>query len=235
MIKIYENRAIVNKEAGRQMIYFCLSSSSLSALPIKYFLNYSGRIREDCFSKRAALSVHPPTSSVSAKSGCIRLIHPQQNNTDDPKWNNDYNSAKYMNSCRPPKMPTTEDLERAERLHEVIEALCEVNRSIPVVVEGKKDLQALRRLGLSGDIIPLHGGKGLYEFSEELAEKFPKVILLPDWDTKGEALFTSLKENLHGHWEEYSAFRDLLRMICQKEIKDIEGIPKLLLRLEGSD
>lgn len=133
------------------------------------------------------------------------------------------------------KMPTTEDLERAARLHEVIEALCEVNKRFPVVVEGKKDLQALRKLGLAGDIMPLHNGKGLYEFSEELAERFSKVIVLLDWDAKGETLFASLTNNLHGHWEEYAAFRELLRMLCQKDIKDIEGIPTLLLRLEEGD
>lgn len=133
------------------------------------------------------------------------------------------------------KIPTTEDLDRAERLHEVIEALCEVNKRFPVVVEGKKDMQALRRLGLAGDIIPLHSGKGLYDFSEELAERFSKVVLLLDWDMKGDSLFASLTDNLHGQWEEYAAFRELLRMLCQKDIKDIESIPTLLLRLEGSD
>lgn len=133
------------------------------------------------------------------------------------------------------KTPTSEDLERAERLREVIEALCEANKRFPVVVEGKKDVQALRKLGLSGDIIPLHSGKGLYEFSEELAQRFPKVILLPDWDAKGETLYASLAGNLHGHWEEYSAFRDLFRLVCQKDIKDVESIPALLMRLEGTD
>jgi len=132
------------------------------------------------------------------------------------------------------KMPATEDLERAERLHEVIEALCEVNRRFPVVVEGKNDLQALRKLGLSGDIIALHCGKGLYDFSEELAEQYSKVVLLLDWDAKGDNLFTNLTSNLRGHWEEYAEFRELLRMICQKDIKDIESIPTLLLRLEGN-
>jgi 5S rRNA maturation endonuclease (ribonuclease M5) len=149
---------------------------------------------------------------------------------------NDYNMLmSVISSDHGDKMPTTEDLERAERLHKVIEALCEVNKRFPVVVEGKKDLQALRKLGLSGDIIPLHSGKGLYEFSEELAERFAKVVLLLDWDAKGETLFTSLTDNLNGHWEEYAAFRELLRMLCQKDIKDIESIPTLLLRLEGSD
>ncbi|MDP2156224.1 MAG: hypothetical protein Q8K68_00770 [Nitrospirota bacterium] len=143
--------------------------------------------------------------------------------------------ATMINSDRAHKMPTPEDLERTERLREVIEALCEANKRFPVVVEGKKDLQALRKLGLAGDIMPLHSGKGLYEFSDELAERFTKVILLLDWDAKGETLFASLKNNLRGHWEEYAAFRELLRLLCQKDIKDIESIPALLLRLEGSD
>lgn len=133
--------------------------------------------------------------------------------------------------CR--KIPTPDDSERAERLREVINALSEANKRFPVIVEGKKDAQALIKLGLVGKIIVLHSGKGLYDFSEELAEKFSRIILLMDWDSKGEMLFRSLSDNLNGHWEEFSEFRELLRMLCQKDIKDIESIPKLLLRLEG--
>ena len=140
-----------------------------------------------------------------------------------------------MNSNHYHKTPLPEDLERAERLREVMDALCDINNSVPVIVEGKKDAQALRRLGLAGEIIALHRGQGLYEFSEEIAEKFPSVVLLLDWDAKGEALFKSLAGNLHTHWEEFSAFRELLRMICQKDVKDIEGIPALLSRLEGTE
>lgn len=148
----------------------------------------------------------------------------------------DYNRTMHvMSSDHDHKMPTTEGLERAARLHQVIAALCEANKRFPVIVEGKKDLHALRKLGLSGDILPLHNGKGLYVFSEELAERFSRVIVLLDWDAKGETLFRSLTNNLSGHWEEYAAFRELLRMICQKDIKDIESIPALLLRLEGSN
>jgi 5S rRNA maturation endonuclease (ribonuclease M5) len=131
------------------------------------------------------------------------------------------------------KKPSPDDLERAARLREVIEALGEVNKRFPVIVEGKKDSIALRKLGITGSIIPLHSGRNLYDFSEELADKFPKVVLLMDWDTKGETLFRSLADNLPGHWEEFSAFRELLKIICQKDIKDIESIPSLILRLEG--
>jgi 5S rRNA maturation endonuclease (ribonuclease M5) len=133
------------------------------------------------------------------------------------------------------KVPSIEDIERAERLREVLEALYEVNKRVPVIVEGKRDTIALRRLGLIGEIITLHRGKGLYDFCEDIIERFSKVIILLDWDEKGESLYRTLAKNLSGHWEEFSAFRGVLKILCQKDIKDIEGIPKLLLRLEGNE
>ncbi len=132
-------------------------------------------------------------------------------------------------------MPSADDTERAERLREVLIALYEVNKRIPVIVEGKKDAAALKQLGLVGDIITLHRGKGLYEFCEDIAEKFARVIILLDWDEKGEKLNSLVAEHLRGHWEEFSAFRGIIKILCQKDIKDVEGIPKLLGRLEGDE
>ncbi len=106
-------------------------------------------------------------------------------------------------------MSSPEDIERAERLREIFAALYEVNKRFPVIVEGKKDAIALKKLGLTGDIITLHSGKNLYDFCEDIIERFAKVILLLDWDTKGEILYKSMGKNLRGHWEEFSAFRDL--------------------------
>lgn len=133
------------------------------------------------------------------------------------------------------KMPSADDTERAERLREVLVALYEVNKRIPVIVEGKKDAAALKKLGLVGDIITLHSGKGLYEFCEDIAEKFARVVILLDWDEKGEKLNSLVAEHLRGHWEEFSAFRGIIKILCQKDIKDVEGIPKLLGRLEGDE
>jgi 5S rRNA maturation endonuclease (ribonuclease M5) len=131
--------------------------------------------------------------------------------------------------------PSFDDIERAERLRKVIEALYEANKSIPVIVEGNRDLSALRMLGLTGEIITLHRGKSLYDFCSDIAERFQKVILLLDWDKKGENLNKTISIHLNGHWEEFSFFRELFKVHCQKEIKDIEGIPKLLRRLEGNE
>lgn len=132
-------------------------------------------------------------------------------------------------------LPSAIDIDRAERLRGVIEYLQEINRAVPVIVEGKRDASALRSLGLTGDIITLHNGSSLYDFCDDIAGRFHRVVLLLDWDRKGEDLNRVLSKHLSGHWEEFSSFRELLRILCQKEIKDIEGIPKLLKRLEGNE
>ncbi|OGW39903.1 MAG: hypothetical protein A2Y97_07200 [Nitrospirae bacterium RBG_13_39_12] len=132
-------------------------------------------------------------------------------------------------------IPSISDIERAERLKLVIEALYEINKKVPVIVEGKKDELALRKLGFIGEIITLHRGKSLYDFCADIEERFQKVIILLDWDKKGNILNKTLTENLKGHWEEFSSFRELFKILCQKDIRDIEGIPKLLRRLEGNE
>lgn len=138
-----------------------------------------------------------------------------------------------MNTDR--NTPSAEDTERANRLLEIIEDLYEINRDTPVIVEGKKDASALRSLGLEGDIVTLHNGKNLYEFCDDITDRFEQVILLLDWDRTGETLYRTLSEHLTGHWEEHAFFRDVLKILCQKDIHAIEGLPKLIMRLQGND
>lgn len=138
-----------------------------------------------------------------------------------------------MSLNRQKNMPSNSDTERAVRLREIFENLQDVNKKIPIIVEGKKDASALRSLGLMGDVITLHNGQNLYDFSDDVTLRYSRVILLLDWDRKGDNLNKILSHHLKGHWEEFSSFRDILRILCQKEIKDIEGIPALLRRLEG--
>jgi 5S rRNA maturation endonuclease (ribonuclease M5) len=138
-----------------------------------------------------------------------------------------------MTMNRQRDIPSSIDRERAERLREILDALHEINKTIPVIVEGKKDVSALRKLGLVGEIITLHRGNNIYDFCADIAERFHKVIILLDWDDKGERLHNTLSRHLTGHWEEFRSFRGILKILCQKEIKDVEGIPKLLKNLEG--
>ncbi len=122
---------------------------------------------------------------------------------------------------------------RLEALEELLSALLELNKRIPVIVEGKRDVLALRALGFEGELIQVHSGKGLYEFSEEVHERFEEVILLIDWDQRGEALYESLGELLSGLWERYSSFRETLKILSRNEVFEIESIPDLMERLRS--
>lgn len=127
------------------------------------------------------------------------------------------------------------DIERAERLKEFLSSLYEINKRIPIIVEGRRDVLALRRLGFIGEIITVHAGKGLYEFCQDISEMFNRVILLIDWDEKGDILYKKLADNLKGLWEEFSSLREMIKVLCQKDIRDIEDIPALLKRLSGTE
>lgn len=130
--------------------------------------------------------------------------------------------------------PSPADLKRAERLREVLDDLYEANRLVPVIVEGKKDAAALRKFGLVGEIITFNRGMAIYDFCEDIADSNQRVVLLMDWDPEGEGLMKKLGRGLRGHWEEFSTLRKMLKVLCQKDVKDVEGIPKLLDRLEGN-
>ena len=60
------------------------------------------------------------------------------------------------------------------------------NESV-VVVEGKRDSIALRKLGFSGKILEFHSFKGIVKFSDSVA-KYKSIILLLDGDWKGRYL-----------------------------------------------
>ncbi|MFQ3574534.1 MAG: hypothetical protein SNJ53_07880 [Thermodesulfovibrionales bacterium] len=132
-------------------------------------------------------------------------------------------------------VPDVNDIQRAERLLFVLSDLSRLNEKMPIIVEGKRDVNALRRLGLKGDIIAINTGQGLYEFCETIHAQYRDIIMLTDWDKKGESLFMSLGAELSGLWEPYAYIRDSLKSICQKDVKDIESIPTLLYRLYGKD
>ncbi|MCX7988197.1 MAG: toprim domain-containing protein, partial [Thermodesulfovibrio sp.] len=115
----------------------------------------------------------------------------------------------------------------------VLHYLYEINKLVPIIVEGKKDKKALKDIGFDGHIITLHSGKSIYDFSENISNRFEKVVLLIDWDEKGEELYSKIGEHLQGMWEDFASIRELLKILCQKEISEIEQIPALFKRIAG--
>ena len=78
--------------------------------------------------------------------------------------------------------------EKEEKLVQVLSALAdEAAKGTPILVEGKKDVEALRALGVEGPILSVKtGGKSFVDVVSELEEsKTPMVILLLDFDRRG--------------------------------------------------
>ena len=84
-------------------------------------------------------------------------------------------------------MPTSAE-RKFELLMKILQKLCKKDeRSIPILVEGKKDLSALRRLGIRGEVFCVrNSGKVLVDSLDEVQNE--EVILLVDFDEYGIAL-----------------------------------------------
>lgn len=118
--------------------------------------------------------------------------------------------------------------QREERILQIIESLTQESaRGIPIIVEGKKDAETLRTLGITGRIVTAKtGGKSRLDLISEIEKTgSPEVILLLDFDRRGKELTAVLRQNLEKTRIKADATfrRDLLRF-ARKELKDIEGL-----------
>jgi 5S rRNA maturation endonuclease (ribonuclease M5) len=133
-----------------------------------------------------------------------------------------------------------DDEERLERLLEVIAELAESNRETPILVEGRRDIESLRRLGCMGEIHALHAGKTLHDRAEFLAGSATEVILLTDWDRKGEELYEAMRVRLAANGvRAEGSFRDKIRLWMRPPVKDIESlagyVARAMARLHGRE
>ena len=70
-----------------------------------------------------------------------------------------------------------------------------------VVVEGKRDLEALRSIGFNGDVVVFHNFRGISEFVHHLSIKNRKIILLLDMDRKGKILTSKILKHLNSSYQ----------------------------------
>lgn len=124
--------------------------------------------------------------------------------------------------------------ERLEETLKVIDELEELSREMPVIVEGKKDVDALRLLGVSSNVITLSRGISLFTFCETVSREWRSVVLLTDWDRKGGQLARRLKEGFDANGTKVNdSIRMDLVILSKKEIKDIESLPAFIRRLRA--
>ncbi len=98
-----------------------------------------------------------------------------------------------------------------------------------ILVEGKKDKEALESLGFENVLVINETGKSLYEKLEEVEKKAGKnkVCILTDFDKEGKKLYLKLKKELSSkNIKLDNTFRD--KLLRKTNISHIEGIATIL-------
>lgn len=118
--------------------------------------------------------------------------------------------------------------EKEEKILHILERLAEESaKGTPIIVEGKKDTEALRALAVGGEIISAKsGGKGFLDVISEIEKtSSQEVILLLDFDRRGKEWIKRLKQQLEktGTRPNTTFWRELAALIS-REVKDIEGL-----------
>ena len=89
--------------------------------------------------------------------------------------------------------------EKEKKILKVLEALAEESsKGKPIIVEGKKDVAALRALNIAGKVLTVKtGGKSFLDVLAEIEKMgISEVILLLDFDRRGKEGTRHLKRNL---------------------------------------
>jgi len=117
--------------------------------------------------------------------------------------------------------------------HEINELKYQGELGVPILIEGRKDEEALRELGVEGPFIKVSGSMmGLSEIALRAASA-SRVIILTDFDRKG----SELAKRLYADIQSLGANPDLrirrrLMGMTRKYIKDIQSLPSYIERLK---
>ena len=114
---------------------------------------------------------------------------------------------------------TTSEIEKIESF---ITSLNSKKDSI-VVVEGKRDSAALKKLGFSGSICEFHSFKGLARFSDSI-DSYKHLIVLLDHDRKGRYLTSRIILQLEHRTKIDLSFKRKLASITKGKIRHIEDL-----------
>jgi 5S rRNA maturation endonuclease (ribonuclease M5) len=110
-----------------------------------------------------------------------------------------------------------------EDLEELLFKLKEENKVMPIIVEGDKDIEALKKLGITGEIIGLNKGVNLSNFCDRISHVHSNIIILTDWDRRGGHICKTMKKNLEGRAICNLKYRELIAK--NTTIKTVEGLP----------
>ena len=140
-------------------------------------------------------------------------------------------------------MPRIGREETLDALDQWIQDLSDLDEGSVILVEGKKDVQALRSMGVESDIRELNLGHPMIDLLEHLKRgsgpfegriKAVKLVILTDWDRKGGKLASVLVQYCKSVDLEFDLdFRRRIALITSRWIRDVESINSIYWNLKN--
>ena len=112
-----------------------------------------------------------------------------------------------------------------QEIIELKEFILQLNNTTdtPVIVEGKRDSKALRRLGYSGQLLEFHSFGGMAKFVD-FVSRYKRIIILFDNDKKGKQLTRKSIEMLQRRTKIDLHYKRKLCKITKSKIMFIEQL-----------
>jgi 5S rRNA maturation endonuclease (ribonuclease M5) len=117
--------------------------------------------------------------------------------------------------------------QRQEKIRELREFVNQINNESTkdslILVEGKRDLEALSYLGCSGNIQVYHSYKNIVDLADNFRVKYKKLILLLDLDDTGKIMTRKISHLLNQRYID-NYYRKKIIKITQGKIRTIEEL-----------
>jgi len=118
-------------------------------------------------------------------------------------------------------------IQRLEKIRELKEFVDQINnestKNSLILVEGKRDLEALSYLGCSGNIQAYHNYKNIVDLADNFRVKYKKLILLLDLDDTGRIMTRKISYLLNQRYID-NYYRNKIIRITQGKIRTIEDL-----------
>lgn len=125
---------------------------------------------------------------------------------------------------------------RLEAVQQLLSELkAESAKGVPIIVEGKKDMDTLKEFGIEGTIISAKTcGKSFADFLFHLErQEYKEIILLLDFDRRGKEWTKRLKQSLEqAKIKPNVNFWNRLKAFLGHDIKDIESLTAYIQTLQ---
>ena len=123
---------------------------------------------------------------------------------------------------------------RLEEILKVLGRLKELSADHVILVEGRKDREALAYLGISGDVFQIQSSGGPSAAAEYVESRGGKAVILTDWDRRGGNLAATLRDILGRDYPGIGgSVREDLSRLSRHYIKDVEALDSLVDRLSA--